>query len=116
MFTKEEMITIACNGGNSTKKNKSGIFAANSEMRSIWASTNGTFGRIRQRDEKLGMFGRSKEQWSEDSRKAGRIGGSIVGSMFWWNNGSMNKKSYTSPGNEWVRGQIKTKKDNTSHG
>jgi len=27
----------------------------------------------------------------------------------WWNNGTINKKSYTKPGDGWVRGMIKKK-------
>ncbi len=32
-----------------------------------------------------------------------------VGSMPWWNNGIVNKRSQTQPGNEWVSGRVKKK-------
>lgn len=38
----------------------------------------------------------------------GKVGGKTVGSMLWWNNGIINRKSYTQPGLEWVRGMLES--------
>jgi hypothetical protein len=48
----------------------------------------------------------NKENHLINCSNAGKLGGKIVGSMFWWNNGVVNKKAFKSPGQEWQRGLI----------
>jgi hypothetical protein len=52
----------------------------------------------------------NKEKCSVIFSNAGKIGGKITGSMFWWNNGSINKRSINCPGEGWVRGMLMSEK------
>lgn len=47
---------------------------------------------------------------SKSCSDGGLIGGKIVGSMYWWNNGIINKKSELCPGITWTRGMIESEK------
>jgi hypothetical protein len=97
-------------GGSISRDMKLGIFGASKEDKTRWAKENGSLGGIRCRDEKLGMFKRTRENFLKDCSDAGKIGGKVVGSMLWWNNGQINKKSNECPGEGFVRGQLKKSK------
>lgn len=94
-------------GGCNTRDRKVGMFGASKEDRVKWAKENGSLGGIKCKEENLGMFARTKEKILIDCSKAGKIGGKVVGSMLWWNNGEINKRSNICPGNNWIRGMIK---------
>ena len=51
----------------------------------------------------------NKEKAFENSSNARKIGGKIVGPMPWWTNGEINRKTWESPGDEWMRGMSKKK-------
>ena len=50
------------------------------------------------------------EKQKENASRGGRVGGIEVGRRLWWNNGEINKKSYKSPGQNWVRGMLMSEK------
>lgn len=50
------------------------------------------------------------EQQKLNAAKGGSIGGKTTGKMFWWNDGSINKKSFTCPGTGWARGMLMSEK------
>lgn len=52
----------------------------------------------------------NRDKMIENSAKGGHAGGKVVGSMFWWNNGSVNSKSFDCPGDGWVRGMLMSEK------
>lgn len=95
--------------GKSTKENNLGIFSPDyiNYHREYWVRVNGSKGGIVCRDEKRGMFAISKEEKIENAKKYGKIGGKVVGSLPWWTNGTINKRSKTSPGSEWIPGMTK---------
>lgn len=70
---------------------------------------------------KLGTFGICNSVWREEnidhvlkiSTSGGKKGGKVVGSMFWWNNGIINRKSIECP-NGFVRGMIQSEKKKLS--
>jgi hypothetical protein len=53
---------------------------------------------------------RNQEQISIATSKGGKNGGKVTGKMFWWNNGIINTRSLTCPGEEWVRGMLMSEK------
>lgn len=111
----EEIRLINCrNGGLKTKETKAGIFGATKEQRKLWARENGAKGAKIVTENKLGFLSATGTQKSEWSSVGGKIGGKIVGSMFWWNNGEINKKSFECPGEGWKRGQIESEKKRKS--
>jgi hypothetical protein len=108
-FTKEEQSRIGKRGQQYLIENKLGIHGANTEQRSIWASQNGRRGREKQRDEKLGMFARSKEHWSRDAARARANVKDLGSKRPWWTNGKENCKEWASPGPEWRNGMTRHK-------
>lgn len=46
----------------------------------------------------------------ENASKGGKKGGKTTGSMFWWNNGTINKKAFECPDEGWVRGMLMSEK------
>lgn len=109
-ISKEERRENGRKGGLFVKENKLGIFAASAEERKVWAVSNGQKGGIKAFEERLGMFSGSPEQLKEWSAAGGKKGGKITGSMYWWNDGQINTKSYSCPGDGWKRGQIESEK------
>ena len=51
----------------------------------------------------------NKELCRNAASAAGKIGGGVVGSMLWWTDGVINKRSYTQPSIEFKRGMTKGK-------
>ena len=96
--------------GKRTRETNSGIFREDLQhLRSEWAR----IGANSLTQETRGGY--CSKTWMRDNTEAhfknssagGKLGGAIVGRMFWWTNGSLNKRSYLSPGDEWVRGMTK---------
>jgi hypothetical protein len=50
------------------------------------------------------------DYFMRNASNAGKIGGKVTGSMFWWNDGKVNKKSKEHPGEPWVRGMLMSEK------
>lgn len=109
-LSEEERSENGRRGGLFTKENVLGIFGASNEERKIWAVSNGRKGGVKSFEEKLGVFSASSEQRKEWCSIAGKSGGKVVGSMYWWNNGVINTKSNSCPGDGWKRGQIESEK------
>lgn len=115
--TKEELELYSLNGrigGNATKTRKHGIFREDLQhLRSEWAMIG-----QKALEKSGGRKGCATTEWTkqnpekhkENSSKAGKIGGKITGSMFWWNDGKVNKKGYECPGDGFVRGMLMSKK------
>lgn len=86
-------------------------------MRSEWASIGG---KSVHATGKAGGY--VSKEWREQNPEAallnssngGKIGGKIVGKMFWWNNGIRNTKSFDCPGEGWVRGMLMSEKKRNS--
>jgi hypothetical protein len=58
------------------------------------------------KENKLGLFGQTKEQILQNASNAGKIGGK----MKWWNNGTECTRSNDCPGDGWVPGRIMKKR------
>ena len=50
------------------------------------------------------------EKTFQSCSNGGKKGGKICGSMLWWNNGTINKKDFTCPGEDWKRGMLMSEK------
>lgn len=105
-------------GGTKTRENKSGIFREDLQvLRSKWAKIGAAA-----LAESGNRGGVCSEKWRKEHREqvskicsdGGKIGGKKVGSMFWWNDGIINKKGFESPGENWVRGQLLSEKKRAS--
>jgi hypothetical protein len=84
------------------------------DMRSVWASKAAKQVKNRGGCCSSKWLQNNKDQQLINSSKAGKIGGKINGSMFWWNDGSVNTKSTSSPGEKWVRGMLLSDKKRNS--
>lgn len=59
------------------------------------------------------------KKWIEENKErqllfasqAGKVGGKVVGSMPWWTNGKVNKRSVNAPGDDFYRGMTKGNKN-----
>jgi len=101
-------------GGKTTRKNKSGIFNPELQHKRIdWAKIG-----AKALEDSGNRRGAVTIEWQEENREifikncsnAGKKGGKTTGSMYWWNNGIKNKRSFICPGEDWVRGQLMSDK------
>lgn len=105
-------------GGTKTRQNNSGIFREDLQhLRSEWAkiganalADSGNRGGVCSEE----WRSNHREKMSEICSNGGKLGGKKVGSMFWWNNGVVNKRGYDSPGEDWIRGQLLSEKKRAS--
>lgn len=110
----EQLVQSGKRLGQFAKNNKIGIFDPNlQDQRTNWAKIGAEA--LNAKGTRSGIYCKSwrdnhKEQTFENCSKGGKIGGKITGSMYWWNNGVKNTKSYECPGPEWVRGQLMSEK------
>ena len=104
-------------GGESNRDNKTGMFREDLQhMRSDWARIGAKA--LEEAGTRSGTF---SQKWRDDNRErfkeitssGGKIGGKIVGSMFWWTDGIINKKALEIPGEGWTRGLTKDKNSNS---
>jgi len=110
-FTYEESVVYGQLGGAQTRRAGTGIYREDLQyLRSEWAQIgamalekSGNRGGICSKEWRLS----NPEKIRELAATGGRIGGKIVGSMLWWNDGEFNKKSNSCPGSGWLRGLIK---------
>ncbi len=113
-----QRLANSAKGGVTTRVNQSGIFREDlQKFRSEWASNaanaltasgnRGGICSVKWRED-------NPERLLELSSKGGKIGGAIVGSMLWWNDGTTNKKSNDPPGDGWVRGMLMSDKKRNS--
>lgn len=101
-------------GGLTCKQNKSGIFNEDYQhLRREWALIGANS--LKEKGTRSGIC---SEKWRNENvekvkeicSKGGKIGGTICGKMFWWNNGTINTKSFECPGKEWKRGMLMSDK------
>lgn len=52
----------------------------------------------------------NRETQLKNSALGGKIGGKVTGSMSWWNNGTINTRSQTCPGEGWVNEMLMSDK------
>ena len=107
---------IGALGGATSVANQVGIHdPIYADMRSTWAKIGAKV------STELGTFGICDPEWRRsnpdivaiNASVGGKSGGKIVGSMLWWNNGVINKKSHECP-NGFVRGMIQSEKKKLS--
>lgn len=106
--------SISKTGGAATKSNKSGIFREDLQhLRTEWAMIGAMA-----LDESGNRSGIYNKEWREknpefvleNAAKGGKKGGKTTGSMFWWNDGTVNKKAFECPDDGWVRGMLMSEK------
>jgi hypothetical protein len=101
-------------GGRKTRETNKGIFDPNLQhLRSYWAKIGAAA--LNKTNNRKGCatkewIAQNYEKQKENSSLGGKIGGVITGSKLWWNNGTVNKRSHDSPGDDWVRGMIMSEK------
>lgn len=101
-------------GGKKTKENKTGIFSDEWQPHRTDTARKAALVNI----EKNGLTGIVSPEWRAKNEERARLcasnggkkGGKTTGSMFWWNDGIKNCKSYLWPGEGWVRGQLLSEK------
>lgn len=103
-------------GGATVVANQIGIHDPQyADKRSTWASIGAKASSM------MGTFGACSPEWraanadkvSKTAAINGKKNGKCVGSMFWWNNGLINKKSVECPVG-FVRGQLQSEKKKLS--
>lgn len=113
-YTYEQRKEAGQKGGSTTKENNSGIFREDLQhKRSEWAKLG-----AQALDDAGTRGGYATKKWIEDNPEkqkknasdGGKKGGKKVGSMYWWNDGTHNKKSFECPGDGWVRGMLMSEK------
>lgn len=112
-----DFTTLGARAGATTRANGSGIFRPDLQyLRSDWARhaaaqlwesgiRNGFVSDEYRRN--------NTEKIKQDAAKGGKIGGSIVGKMMWWNDGTSNRRCMDCPGEGWVRGMLMSEKKRT---
>ena len=98
-------------GGKQLIDNKIGIFEPDLQYkRTEWAKNAAS--KVINRGGYCSKSWRDKheEQQKINCSNGGKIGGKKVGSMYWWNNGIVNKKSHEQPSDEYVRGMLMSDK------
>jgi hypothetical protein len=99
--------------GKNSVENKLGIHDPKYiEMRTEWARNAAN--KLKETGNRSGIF---NKEWRENNKEitrelcstGGKLGGKITGSMFWWNNGTINKRSKECP-EGFVRGQLLSEK------
>lgn len=104
---------IRKSGGDASRNNKLGIFREDLQhLRKEWSKI-GTDA-LTKSGNRGGIFTESwretnKDRATEICSNGGKVGGKIVGSMLWWNNGKINIRSHECP-NGWVRGMLMSEK------
>lgn len=107
---------IGALGGAYVADNQLGIHDPQyKDKRTEWAKVGAAASKMQ------GTFGCCDKNWRNENSEAalnsaangGRIGGKIVGSMLWWNNGLINKKSVECP-EGFIRGMIQSEKKKLS--
>lgn len=100
-------------GGSITRLKNLGIFREDLQhLRTEWAMVGANA--LQEAGTRSGICSKewrenNKEFVFENASKGGKIGGKIVGDMFWWNNGTINKKSIECP-EGFVRGMLMSEK------
>lgn len=106
-------------GGLTARDNQVGIHDPKyRHLRAIWARCGAAA--LTKSGNRSGTF---SEEWrknnpdvfKEIASKGGSIGGKTTGSMKWWNNGIINKRSHDSPGDGWVHGMLQSEKKQKSN-
>ena len=104
-------------GGNKTKESGVGIFDPKlKHMRSEWAKIgaealkkSGNIGGVCNK-EWIATNSEFIKEVHEKNSELYKKQGTALGSMFWWNDGTKNKKSFACPGEGWVRGMLMSDK------
>jgi general stress protein YciG len=113
-FDPEFLSEVCRKGGLTTKENKSGIFREDIQhLRTEWAKAAAK--ELHKNNKGKGC---ATKEWIlsnptlqlKNASKGGKQGGKVVGSMLWWNNGSINKKANDCPGEGWNRGMLMSDK------
>jgi len=113
-YKNNDYSIISVLGGKTTKRNKLGIFdPANQHMRTDWAKLGADA--LVTSGNRSGIYAKewrnaNPEIATEILSKGGKAGGKITGKMFWWNNGTENKRAIHCPGDGWVRGMLMSEK------
>lgn len=102
------------NGGLTSRDNNVGIHNPQySDKRTDWAKIGAEA--LNKSGNRSGIFAKewrdlNVEVVKQVASNAGKIGGKIVGTMLWWNNGESNAKSIECPGEGWVSGMLMSDK------
>ena len=96
-------------GGDIVVKSKIGIHDPKyADKRKEWSIIGSTASAA------LGPHGPANKEWRENNPdyipKGSSSNAKIIGSLLWWNNGVINKKSNNQPGEDFVRGQLQSEK------
>lgn len=102
-------------GGKITREKNLGIFnPALQHLRMYWSKIGNDA--LKASGRRSGICGKSWREHNKElvflnNSKGGKIGGKKVGSMYWWNDGTNNKKAYENPDESiWVRGMLMSEK------
>lgn len=98
-------------GGSTSVLTKVGIHNPEyAHMRSTWASANAKQVKNRKGCTTKEWQAENKDKQRENASKAGKAGGKITGNMFWWTDGVKNKRAFSKPDGDWVRGMTPSEK------
>lgn len=101
-------------GGSACRDMKAGMFREDlRHLRTEWAKIGAKA--LEESGNRSGIYNKewrenNPEIVLENASKGGKKGGKTTGSMFWWNNGTVNKKAFECPDDGWVRGMLMSEK------
>lgn len=113
-FDHVDFSTVGKVGGSACRDMKAGMFREDLQhLKTEWAKIGAKA--LEESGNRSGIYNKEwREQHPEivleNASKGGKKGGKTTGSMFWWNNGTVNKKAFECPDDGWVRGMLMSEK------